>query len=98
MRIRPEEIEIIGKWIERDGVVTGDEACERVKVLASSFLRKLGADSTGWDTLFIDPDDGRHWERTYLTSWMHGGGPPSLFVISEVEARKKYPNIFDDGL
>lgn len=95
--IRPEEVEIVGNWIEVDGNVVGDDACERVHHLTQDCLEKIGysQESGGWETLYRDPSDGRFWERTYLKSLMHGGGPPSLINLSESEARKKYAQLFD---
>jgi hypothetical protein len=95
--IRADETEIVGNWIEVDGRVVADEACERIKALVNGHLVELGSskESGGWDTLFQDPNDGRLWERTYLQGHMHGGGPPSLFNLSENDARKKYSQLFD---
>jgi len=95
--IRPEEVEIIGDWVEVAGRVVGDNACERVHLLTQDYLEKIGfsQESGGWETLYRDPSDGRFWERTYLQSHMHGGGPPSLLNLTEGEARKKYSTSFD---
>jgi len=32
-------------------------------------------DYNGWDVLYLDPADGRYWERILPSSEMHGGGP-----------------------
>ena len=58
--------------------------------LVASHLVEIARDSTGWDTLYVDPDDGRFWEHIYPQSEMHGGGPPMLKHVSEEEARAKY--------
>jgi hypothetical protein len=44
----------------------------------------------GWETLFLDPTDGRYWERTYPQGEQHGGGPAALLLIRVADARKKY--------
>jgi hypothetical protein len=96
-KLQPDEEELIGKWIEGPGNrVIGDPNCERVHSLVDGYLEKIGVreESGAWETLFRDPDDGRYWERTYLESKMHGGGPPSLFNLSEDEAKRKYPALF----
>ena len=86
----PDESELEGHWISRDGRVVGDEACERVEWLTKHRLQELARDASGWETLFIDPRDGRLWERTYRTGEWHGGGPPSLQLIVKAAALKKY--------
>ena len=92
---RPEEREIICNWNVVDGKVISDPACERIESLTYEYLEKIGADASGWDTLFRDPEDGRYWERIYPLSHMHGGGPPTLLNIAEEEARIKHAHLFD---
>jgi hypothetical protein len=48
--------------------------------LTSHHLRKIttSKQSGGRETLFQDPDDGRHREQTYPQSQMQGAGPPAL--------------------
>jgi hypothetical protein len=92
--IDSDETEIIGNWILKNGRMIGDEGCERVHRLTRDYLVKVGIDWSGWETLYEDPRDGRFWERIYLQSEMHGGGPPSLRYISDDEAKSKYANFF----
>jgi hypothetical protein len=89
------EESIVGSWLLVNGKIEGDEVCNRVDMLTDGYLVELGTDWTGWETLFRDPGDGRYWERTFPQSGMHGGGPRALFNLSEVEARVKYPHLFD---
>lgn len=76
--------------------MVGDNACVRIDALISSYLKKLGysPESGAWETLFLDPDDGRYWELTYPHGEWHGGGPPALFNLSETDALAKYPQLF----
>ncbi|MEP6847326.1 MAG: Imm27 family immunity protein [Acidobacteriota bacterium] len=90
----PNETDIEGKWIDVNGEIVGDPARNRIDRLTSEYLQKLGKDATGWDTLYRDPTDGRLWEEIYRSGHMHGGGPPSLFNISEAKAKEKYPTLF----
>ncbi len=96
--IHPEETEIVGNWVVIKGSVQGDERCDRVDELTRSYLERLGysPESGGWDTLFRDPTDGRFWERLYPQSYMHGGGPPALKLLSDDEAKEKYPQLFSE--
>lgn len=89
-RIRADETAIICEWSLVDGRMVGNEACARIRELRDSHLLRLGADASGWDTLYIDPDDRRLWELIHPRSGMQGGGPPALFVISGDDARRKY--------
>ena len=70
--------------------VLKDETCHRIEWLTEERLTFVASDASGWDTLWIDKSDGRLWERLFLQSSMHGGGPPSLFAIDEEAARSKY--------
>ena len=92
MNLRPDERDLVGKW-NFDGFKTrSDEVCDRIKHLTERVLEKIAVSREygAWETLFRDPADGRLWERTYPQGEMHGGGPPRLTVISEIEAREKY--------
>jgi hypothetical protein len=92
MKINPQEIELVGKWIAEKGQMHADTACKRIQWLTSNHLRKvaISKQSGGWETLFQDPDDGRYWEQTYPLSGMHGGGPPTLKCLSREQAKAKY--------
>ena len=90
MRIRAEENEIAGGWTNAQGHTEADDNCNRITELTSKFLREIARDSSGWDTLYVDPEDGRFWELTYPNSEMHGGGPPHLKCLSRTEVREKY--------
>lgn len=90
MKINKEETKIVGHWIFDGTKMIADEQCKRIEWLTHNYLLKLGADSSGWDVLFQDPADKRYWERIYLNSEMHGGGPPSLILLSDSEAKEKY--------
>jgi hypothetical protein len=92
--VSPNETEIVGNWITVDGQVRADEACHRIGMLTEHSFEKLGADPTGWETLYRDPTDGRLWECVYPKSEMHGGGPPTIRVLSIEQAIEKYPNVF----
>ncbi len=90
MNIRSSETQITGHWHEEGGGVHGDAACERIHWLTRKHLEKIATTDGGWTTLYRDPGDGRLWERTFPHGDWHGGGPPALRVISEVEAHEKY--------
>jgi hypothetical protein len=93
-RIASHEQKICGKWVVKQGRVQADENCHRIEVLRTDHLRPLGRDASGWDQLYLDPDDNRYWALTYPESELHGGGPPCLVCLSEEEARDKYVNAF----
>ena len=90
MKLRPDETLLRGNWVLAGDKVVGDETCHRIESLLASHLVRLGNDWSGWETLFADPDDKRLWERTYEHGEWHGGGPPTLRLISLEDARKKY--------
>ncbi len=88
MKLKPDETDLLCRWMVADGKVTGDETCERIQLLISQYLEKVAGG--GWEILYRDPDDGRHWELTYPQGEMHGGGPPRLTSLSLEQARMKY--------
>jgi hypothetical protein len=90
MSIRSDEIEIRGSWIRRGQEVIADDNCRRIEHLIESHLKRVGHDTSGWDTLYRDPKDGRYWELIYPQSDLHGGGPPTLRHVGPDELRKKY--------
>jgi hypothetical protein len=90
MKIRPDETELTGRFLARDGSIVADETCERIEELVRVHLRQLGRDASGWGALYIDPDDARLWELIHPHSEMHGGGPPQLRCLTRDQAEKKY--------
>ena len=90
MNIPPDETEIRGSWITRGQEVVADDNCHRIEHLIKNCLEEVGSDASGWDTLYRDPVDGRHWELLYPQSDMHGAGPPLLRHVGCDEARAKY--------
>lgn len=93
MKPKKEETEIIGKWIVEGGRVIAGEACRRIDWLKLNYFQKVATDSTGWNTLYFDPEDGRLWELSYPDAEMHGAGPPMLKHISEQAAKRTYDNL-----
>jgi hypothetical protein len=93
MNIASDEVEIRAGWVRSGDRVIGDSSAERIDRLIRGHLRELGRDATGWETLYVDPDDGRLWELIYPHSEMHGGGPPVLRYLSRPQARQKYPHV-----
>ncbi|WP_061235291.1 Imm27 family immunity protein [Leptospira weilii] len=89
-KLLPSEKEIIGSQITDDSGTQHDSNISRVIYLIENYLIKIKTDSSGWNTLYQDPEDGRYWEATYLDSDMHGGGPISLVALSDNHAKKKF--------
>lgn len=87
------EKKLIGKWVYDTYSVHKDEVSERIEWLINNQLKQIGTDKSGWDILYIDPNDNRLWELIYPESEMQGGGPPMLNCISKDEAKKKYPSL-----
>ena len=90
MKLSNTESKLIGQWHFENGAMRKDEVSQRIEWLINSHWKKITADASGWDVLYIDPVDERLWELTYPQSEMSGGGPPSLTIISREEAVKKY--------
>jgi hypothetical protein len=90
MKIQATETHLIGRWLSQAGRMAPDVTCQRIEALVSYHLTELGKDQTGWETLYLDPDDGRLWELTYPQSDSYGGGPPALRHLTVDEAKSKY--------
>ncbi len=88
--ISPSEMLLTGRWIAQGGRVIADDVCARILALTQTHLKKIGADDSGWSTLYRDPNDGRYWELNYPQGELHGGGPPELRCLTAEEARHKY--------
>jgi hypothetical protein len=89
-RIRPDETELVGGWENIDGALVADAAAIRIKELVHTYLTRIAASESGWEILYRDPTDLRLWELRYPQSEVHGGGPPTLRVLSLEEAKCKY--------
>jgi len=90
VRLGPEDVDLVGRWVWTNGAMHGDATCERIKEVTANRLRELGRAEGGWSILYEDPEDDRLWELTYPQSEMHGGGPPRLTWVSRETARTKY--------
>lgn len=91
MKINPKEIELRGRYIlNAKNCFEGDDINNRIYDLITNYLIKIKSDESGWNQLFIDPEDNRYWELTYPNSEMHGGGPYLLYNISNDKAKEKY--------
>lgn len=88
--LKSDEFKLQGKWITSNDKVIDDEISNRITFLKNNYLIKLATSDDGWDTLFQDPNDKRFWELIFEKGELHGGGPPSLIVISKVDIEKKY--------
>ena len=92
VKLEFEETDLVGGWTFLNGEMVVDSTTERIEFLVEQHLQKVATDSSGWETLYLDPEDGRYWSRTYPQGEMHGGGPPRLTHISLDEARAKFGN------
>ena len=90
MKIKQDELKIVGNWIFDGSKMVEDEGAKRIDWLRTSYLKKIATDESGWLTLYQDPEDKRYWELIYEQGEMQGGGPPSLIFLPVDKAREKY--------
>jgi hypothetical protein len=88
--LQPHETTVTGNWLIDGTTVIGDDACRRIEWLVDTQLERLATGSSGWETLYRDPRDGRLWERTYPHGEVQGGGPPQLSIVSAEDVLLKY--------
>jgi len=86
--IKETEVEIIGSIINDFGVFKKDRNGERIDFLITHYLSKIS--NANWTVLYQDPKDKRYWELNYPQSYLHGGGPAALTVLTQQEASEKY--------
>lgn len=90
MKIEKNETKIVGRWIFDGSQMLADEICKRIDWLRSNYLRLISTDESGWFKLYQDPQDKRYWQLDFEHGEMQGGGPPSLILLSEIDATEKY--------
>jgi hypothetical protein len=90
VNLEPDETDLLGTWVDSKVRVTADAVTDRIEFLVSHCLEEIAVDTTGWETLYRDPQDGRYWELTYPQGEIHGGGPPRLRHLPAEEAKGKY--------
>jgi hypothetical protein len=76
LKLQPEESELVGNWLFRDGGMGADETEARIAALIANDLREVAHGN--WCRLFVDPSTGDYWELTYPQGEMHGGVPMKL--------------------
>jgi len=86
----PAETELLETRLMVDGEIVRGPVALRIDHLIAHDLIEIGSGDGGWSTLYRDPADGRYWELTYPMSYMHGGGPRSLTLVSDAVAAQKY--------
>jgi hypothetical protein len=89
-RLGPAETELLETSHTVDGENVRSPVALRIDHLIAHDLIEIGSADGGWSTLYRDPADGRYWELTYPMSYMHGGGPRSLTLVSDAVAAQKY--------
>lgn len=92
--LEPNETEVSGELIfdaENEKMIVS-EGTKRIDWLKDNVLKRIGPSeaSGGWRILYQDPGDGRYWELLYLQSELQGGGPPTLRLVSDSDAKASY--------
>lgn len=90
MKIEEFETRIVGNWIFNGQKMFADDRCSRIERLIRCHLQLISTEESGWQKLYQDPDDKRYWQLRFDHSEMHGGGPPSLIMLSETEVKNLY--------
>lgn len=86
--INADENLIVGSWIMDNGKVIGDQACLRIEELRKNYLKKVAVGD--WEILYEDPKDNRYWLLEFPHSGYHGGGPPTLKMLTQTEVTEKF--------
>lgn len=89
IRIKPEESELQGYWLDTGSSVVPDQNWERINHLTEKYLELLANTNNGRECLYRDPGDQRLWELTPVVPSLPAG-PPLLQAISLAQAHDKY--------
>lgn len=81
MALRPDETDLIGKWIKPGERIVGDQVEQRIHDLITHQLKKIALDPQfgAWQVLYQDPNDGRYWELTYPNGGVGGRAGSLMF-------------------
>ncbi len=90
MKISNNKKAIIGHSSFDGSKMIVDEQANRIDWLVKNYLIKVSSNGSNWTILYQDPGDKRYWELSFPETDERSSGPPSLIVLSEVEAKKKY--------
>lgn len=90
MKIENNETKLVGGWIFDGARMIANDQCKRIDWLRNNYLKLIATDETGWLKLYQDPEDKRFWQLIFEQGEMQGGGPPTLILMSETEAKEKY--------
>ena len=52
MSLRPDETQLIGSWVLKNGATAEDEVCLRIRSLIKSKLKRVAASKDGWEVLY----------------------------------------------
>ncbi|MFO7964023.1 MAG: Imm27 family immunity protein [Desulfobacterales bacterium] len=90
--IKFNEIKIEGNWVADGNEIKGDDTSKRIEWLIRNKLKEVGVSKKygAWETLYVDPNDGRYWVRIFPKSHLHGGGPPTLENVSKDKAHRNF--------
>ena len=66
--------------------ITGNEAMEFI----DSNCTKIANDDSGWETLYKANSTNEYWILSYPNSGEHGGGEPSMILVTPEEANEKF--------
>jgi len=80
--LEPHETHLKGKWVLSGTTLVPDEVCCRIEYLKAHVLNKIAVDTSGWQTLYRDPSDGRYWELLFPDGETQDGGPPELKCVN----------------
>ncbi|PLX95754.1 MAG: hypothetical protein C0621_03205 [Desulfuromonas sp.] len=88
IRLRTDEKELHGFWIDLGSGMVKDAIWSRIDVLCQRELEEVATSQEG--KLYRDPTDGRYWERCPRRPELGESSPPFLAVLDADEARRRY--------
>lgn len=84
--LKPEEMELVGMWLDLGIKVMGDAIADRVEWLTATRLEKLAENREELAELYRDPRDLRLWEKVLPFA----GGPPTLRCLPPADAAVRF--------
>jgi len=61
-----------------------------IEDFVSTKCKKVAVSKSGWDSLYIEKENGCYWIKSYPDGALHGGGQPVLSKIDKTVVKEQF--------
>ena len=61
-----------------------------IEDFVSTKCKKVAVSKSGWDSLYIEKENGCYWNKSYPDGALHGGGQPVLSKIDKTVVKEQF--------